>query len=233
EKRRYALLQAARDNEYVKKVHGGYLNVFMTAMGEDGDTWDLFRVVDGEFPEDDQLHDYDGFVVSGSTYDAFGREGWILRLCLLLQKLVAMKKRVLGVCFGHQVLCHALGGKVGRSGSGWDVGVRKITLNDDDKEGLTIIECHQDEVLELPKGGKLVAYSEKTGVEMFEYEDNVMGIQGHPEYTKDILEHLIDRLLSTKSIPETVGEKAKLQLVEAEADRKQWESICRNFLRGK
>lgn len=40
-----------------------------------------------------------------------------------------------------------------------------------------------------------MAWSNKTGIEMFRYGDHIMGIQGHPEYTKDILLHLIDRLL--------------------------------------
>lgn len=49
-------------------------------------------------------------------------------------------------------------------------------------------------------GAKILAHSEKTGVEMFTFGDNILGIQGHPEYTKDILDNLIDRLLSINSI---------------------------------
>lgn len=49
-------------------------------------------------------------------------------------------------------------------------------------------------------GAKILAHSEKTGVEMFTFGDNILGIQGHPEYTKDILDNLIDRLLSNNSI---------------------------------
>lgn len=48
---------------------------------------------------------------------------------------------------------------------------------------------------ELPPKAELIAWSEKTGVEMFKYGDHIMGIQGHPEYTKDILLNLIDRLV--------------------------------------
>lgn len=53
---------------------------------------------------------------------------------------------------------------------------------------------------ELPPQVEVVAWSEKTGVEMFKYGDHIMGIQGHPEYTKDILLHLIDRLLQRNYI---------------------------------
>lgn len=101
--KRYGLLLAARDSDYVKKVYGGYFNVFVAAFGEEGERWDLFRVVEGEFPDMNELHKYDGFVVSGSPYDAYGNDFWILKLCFLLQTLDAMEIKVLGICFGHQV----------------------------------------------------------------------------------------------------------------------------------
>lgn len=100
---RYAVLLAARDSEYVERVYGGYFNVFIAAFGEEGERWDLFRVVDDEFPDMSELYKYDGFVISGSPYDAYGNDYWILKLCFLLQTLDAMEKKVLGICFGHQV----------------------------------------------------------------------------------------------------------------------------------
>ncbi|OWM89978.1 hypothetical protein CDL15_Pgr012615 [Punica granatum] len=249
--KRYALLLAARDSDYVKKVYGGYFNVFVSAFAEEGERWDLFRVVEGEFPEMSELDKYDGFVVSGSPYDAYGNDYWILKLCFLLQTLYAMEKKVLGICFGHQVLCRALGGKVRKSYTGWDIGLRKVRivkgclLNDlmeldqQDEEtagipkSLAIIECHQDEVWEVPTGAEIIAFSEKTGIEMFVFGDHIMGIQGHPEYTKDILCNLIDRLLSNGCIEKGFAEDAKLALEMSEPDRKFWERICRNFLKGR
>ncbi|KAK6156666.1 hypothetical protein DH2020_010914 [Rehmannia glutinosa] len=246
--KRYAVLLAARDSEYVKKVYGGYFNVFVDALGDEGEKWDLFRVIEGDFPEMDELCNYEGFVISGSPHDAYGHEYWVLQLCFLLQTLFAMQKKVLGICFGCQVLCRALGGKVAKSYSGWDIGVRKVRLSEDfysygllsDDDGqdeiipptLSIIECHQDEVWEVPEGAQILASSDKTGVEMFTFGDYILGIQGHPEYTKDILDNLIDRLLSDNSIERGFGEEAKLQLMEAEPDRKYWEMICKGFLKG-
>ncbi|KAK2980216.1 hypothetical protein RJ640_017696 [Escallonia rubra] len=201
--KRFALLLAARDSDYVKKVYGGYFNVFVAAFGEEGERWDLFRVVDGEFPSMNELHNYDGFVVSGSPYDAYGDDSWILELCFLLQTLDAMQKKV---------LCRAFGGKVGKAYSGWDIGLRKVKIVKDSSPcsfldgldefppALSIIECHQDEVWEVPVGAEVIAFSEKTGVEMFTIGDNILGIQGHPEYTKDILNNLIDRLLTNDAI---------------------------------
>ncbi|XVF47854.1 hypothetical protein PTKIN_Ptkin03bG0143800 [Pterospermum kingtungense] len=239
--KRYALLQAARDSDYVIKVYGGYFNVYVGAFGEEGEKWDLFRVVDGEFPDMNELHKYDGFVVSGSPSDAYGNDYWILKLGFLLQTLDAMEKKVLGICFGHQVLCRSLGGKVGKACSGWDIGLRKVNIvkdvsvpcsfMDEIPSCLSIIECHQDEVWEVPMGAQVIAFSDKTGVEMFSIGQHILGIQGHPEYTKDILYNLIDRLLHNNSIEREFAEKAKVGLEIAEPDRKCWEKICRNFLK--
>ncbi|XP_059644485.1 gamma-glutamyl peptidase 5-like [Cornus florida] len=239
---RYAVLLAAKDSEYVEKVYGGYFNVFVEAFGEEGESWDLFRVIEGQFPEFDEIQNYSGFVVSGSPFDAFGNEHWILTLCSLLTTLNSMKKKVLGICFGHQVLCRALGGKVGRAWSGWDIGLRKVKLVKgisspftllNDMPSLSIIECHQDEVWEVPYGAKVIAFSNKTNVEMFAIGNHILGIQGHPEYTKDILFNLIDRLLNNNSVKSDFAEDAKIALESAEADNKSWQKICSSFLKGK
>lgn len=52
----------------------------------------------------------------------------------------------------------------------------------------------------MPLGAEVIAFSEKTRVEIFCLGDHILGIQGHPEYTKDILCNLIDRLLCSDSI---------------------------------
>ncbi|KAL5208352.1 hypothetical protein ABZP36_032787 [Zizania latifolia] len=243
--RRYALLLALNDSEYARKVYGGYGNVFVDALGVGGDRWDCFRVIDGEFPAAEELGRYDGFVVSGSPHDAYGDERWVLRLCSLLRTLHAMNKRLLGICFGHQVLCRALGGRVGKSRSGWDIGVKKVTILPHQFEGLelfgdldelpttaSVIEVHQDEVWEVPPRGRVLAYSDKTRVEMFAVGDHVLGVQGHPEYTKDILYNLIDRLIRSHVITRNIGEEARQTAEAGEPDRRFWTGLCKGFLRG-
>uniref|UniRef100_A0A9I9CXX2 Glutamine amidotransferase domain-containing protein n=1 Tax=Cucumis melo TaxID=3656 RepID=A0A9I9CXX2_CUCME len=169
EGKRYALLQAVKDSEYVKKMYGGYLNVFVAAFGDEGEKWDLIMVVDGVFPTMNELRDYDGFIITGSIYDAYGNESWILYLCFLLQTLDAMGKKLFGICFG--VLCRALRGKVGKAATGWDIGVRKVEMMGSSEwksveemgeipRSLFIIECHQDEVWEIPLGAQVICFSD-------------------------------------------------------------------------
>ncbi|XP_058190853.1 gamma-glutamyl peptidase 5-like [Rhododendron vialii] len=239
--KKYAVLLCAEDSDYVKKKYGGYFGVFVGMLAEEGETWDLYRVVAGEFPGDGEIAGYDGFVITGSCSDAHGPDPWISKLFNFLQKLDSLKKRVLGICFGHQILCRALGGKTGRATSGWDIGVRTVHLSPSSKliaslkipNFLSVIECHQDEVWELPPRAEVMASSNKTGIEMFKCGDHMMGIQGHPEYSTDILLHLIDRLLQRNFIAETYANELKANLEAREPDREALKKLCISFLKGR
>lgn len=113
------------------------------------------------------------------------------------------------------MLCRALGGKVGKAETGWDIGVRKVEIMETSEwkfveemgeipGSMFIIECHRDEVWEIPFGAKVIGFSDKTGVEVFAIGDHILGIQGHPEYSKDILYDLVDRLVHNDTIQVTI-----------------------------
>jgi GMP synthase-like glutamine amidotransferase len=117
------------------------------------------------------------------------------------------------------------------------------------------------QVWEAPLGAEVLASSDKTGVEMFCVGDHVLGIQGHPEYTADILLSLVDRLSSAQSItvsslsqscadtvncvlPElrsmchfarrmqvSFAEGVKRQLEATGPDREFWLTLCKSFLK--
>ncbi|KAG5023209.1 hypothetical protein AAZX31_07G168500 [Glycine max] len=241
-KKRFGVLMCAEDSEYVKKVYGGYSGVFVRMLAEEGETWDVYKVARGEFPDEDDLGLYDGFVITGSCSDAHGNDTWVSDLLNLLRKLDSINTKILGICFGHQILGRALGGKVTRSTTGWDLGVRTITLSPslrfalsslDLPSRLSIIECHRDEIRELPAKAEVIAWSDKTGIEMFRYGDHIMGIQGHPEYSKDILLHLIDRLIQRNYIIDAFGKQARERAALWEPDREAWKKLCVTFLKGR
>ncbi|OAY84928.1 hypothetical protein ACMD2_17910 [Ananas comosus] len=286
-RRRYAVLVCAEEEpEHVRRAHGGYFGVFAKLLGdhnngaeddgeeeeEEGEVWVAYRAARGELPQEEEEEGYDGFVVTGSCSDAHGDDPWITDLVRFLQKLIACRKKVLGICFGHQVparqnasssssssslwnanvrskhsyhatiLCRALGGKTGRAANGWDLGVTCIHPSHSTIKRLSalhipphlpVIECHRDEVWEVPPQAEVMASSEKTGVEMFRYGDHILGIQGHPEYTKDILLHLLDCLLQRKLIQSSHAEAAKASLEAQKPDREAWKRLCKEFLKGK
>ncbi|KAJ8768913.1 hypothetical protein K2173_023908 [Erythroxylum novogranatense] len=238
--KRYAVLLCLEDTEYVKKKYGGDFGLFVGMLSEAGERWEVYRVACGEFPADDVLESYDGFVITGSCNDAHGNDLWICKLIILLKKLDSMQKKILGICFGHQVLGRALGGTTGRAISGLDIGVTTIHFTPPKMfsslnipTSISVIECHQDEIRQLPPRAVVMAWSEKTGIEMFKCGDHIMGIQGHPEYNKDILLHLIGRLSERKLIVESFAEEVKASLVGKEPDLEVWRILCTNFLKGR
>lgn len=240
EGKKFAVLLCAEDSEYVKKKYGGYFGVFVRMLAEEGETWDFFRVADGDFPTDDEVGEFDGFVITGSCNDAHGNDLWICKLLNLLKKIDSRKKKILGICFGHQILGRSLGGTIERATAGWDIGVTAVNLSISKQFNslklpafLQVIECHRDEIRELPPKAEVMAWSNKTGIEMFKYGDHIMGIQGHPEYTKDILLHLIDRLLQRNLIEESIADVAKAKVEELEPDRELWKKLCISFLKGR
>ncbi|CAL9122720.1 unnamed protein product [Musa textilis] len=240
-RRKFAVLLCAEESEYVKKVYGGYFKVFVGLLGEEGETWDVYRAARRELPCMEDVGTYDGFVITGSCNDAHGDDQWINDLVSFLKALDSLKKKVLGVCFGHQILSRALGGKTGRAKKGWDIGVTcihpshstfKLLASLRIPSHLRVIECHRDEVWQLPPHAEVMACSEKTGVEMFRCGDHIMGIQGHPEYNKDILLHLVDRLLQRNLIQTCHAEAAKASLDAREPDQEAWKRLCKGFLKG-
>lgn len=238
--RKFAILLAGHASEYIRKSYGGVPSLFKNMLSVPGETWDVYRVVDGDFPSDDDLYKYEGFIITGSYADAHGSEQWVLRLCEVIQKAHRMKRKLLGICFGHQVLSRALGGKTGRAVHGWEVGLKKVTLTDAAHSkpyalalppSLSILEIHQDEIYTLPPGGEVLASSETTSIEIFAVGDRVLGIQGHPEFTKDISLDILDGYARKLKVPEEAISRARLTLKEGKPDREIFKQLCTSFMK--
>eukprot|EP01018_Ginkgo_biloba_P027451 Gb_28938 [translate_table: standard] len=153
--KRIAVFKTGYDNPYTETTYGGYGEMLANSLKEPGEIWDIFPVIDGKFPSEKELNEYGGFVITCSSTDAHENEEWILKLCDVLKYLYESEKKLLGICFGHQVLSRALGGKTGRSSVGWELGLKDVHLKSDLVHKfsglelppvLKVIESHQDQV---------------------------------------------------------------------------------------
>jgi len=197
---RIAILKTGRATPTTAERRGDYDVLIEHALAVPEDQWDSFDCEHGVFPED--LDAYDAFVLTGSKHSVTEDEPWIHRLFQVLRDIHERRRRILGICFGHQAVAMAMGGKAEKSRMGWELGIKNVFLTERSEayQGLTdapnplrIYQTHQDEVTELPPGAEHLAFSERTPYEMFAIGDNVLCLQGHPEYDEDVMRDLLER----------------------------------------
>ncbi|KAJ0984745.1 hypothetical protein J5N97_003101 [Dioscorea zingiberensis] len=241
--RRYAVLKAGHATGYIERIHGGFARMLERLLRDpdENERWDVYHVVDGDFSFLDETSDFDGFVITGSAADAHADDEWILRLRDAVQLLYLQKKRILGICFGHQIIARALGGETGRAAAGWELGVKKLSVDSakireiyglEFPSTIDVIESHRDQVSAVPPEAVVLASSEKTRIEMFAIGDQILGIQSHPEFSEDVVMDIIDGRLSRDSITIEVANEAIQSFEESNPDQEMMKSLCKTFLKG-
>lgn len=154
-----------------------------------------YDVQNNNFPTD--LNECDAYLITGSKTGVYDKKPWINSLTLFIQQANCEGVKLVGLCFGHQILAEALGGKVEKSDKGWGVGAmvsRPVEHADwmTDKLGaLCLLYSHQDQVTRLPDKAKVLFSSDFCEFSAFYIEKSVMAFQGHPEFTLDYCHRLM------------------------------------------
>ena len=133
---------------------------------------------------------------------------------------------MIGVCFGHQIIAQALGGKVEKFAGGWSVG---HVVYDLEGEPLAINAWHQDQVVEKPKEAEVIGATDFCAHAALAYGDRIWTIQPHPEYDHDFIEGLITHR-GKGVVPDAQLEAAKTRL-DAPLDRERVAQKMRDFFR--
>ncbi|HHH9110771.1 amidotransferase [Pseudomonas aeruginosa] len=158
--------------------------------------FEIYNVVKGCYPPDSKH--FDAYLVTGSKADAFGTDAWIQTLKIYLRERLDRGDKVLGVCFGHQLLALILGGKVERAKQGWGVGLhqyqveRKSSWMSPPADNLTLPVSHQDQVTQLPENATLLASSLFCPIASYCVGDQVLCFQAHPEFVQGYSKALLD-----------------------------------------
>lgn len=140
----------------------------------------------------------DGYVITGSRHSVYDPLPWIPPLVDFVGAVLAAGKRVIGVCFGHQLLAHHFGGEARRAETGWCVGVHAAEVRgveawmQPSAAGLRLISSHQDQVVRLPPGARQFAAGALCPQAGFVW-GNAMTLQGHPEFSRPYAEALLTR----------------------------------------
>lgn len=156
---------------------------------------DIFVARDGHYPADWSA--YDAVVLTGSRSDAFGDDDWVQTLRAHVQQRLAAQQKLVGICFGHQLIAHCLGAPVGRAPQGWGVGRNTYEwlgpAGVANAQGqINLLASHQDQVLALPEGATLLARNDHCPVAAYAVGDQVLCVQPHPEFDADYSGYLLD-----------------------------------------
>ncbi|APA12812.1 hypothetical protein SS1G_08257 [Sclerotinia sclerotiorum 1980 UF-70] len=148
-----------------------------------------------EYPSPSSI---DAILISGSRFTAFDSEPWIVKLVEFVRGLLEQGRvRVVGICFGHQIVGRAMGAKVQRNEKGWELSVTPVELTGKGKEifgleSLNIFQMHKDMVYEYPQEVEQLAYTEKCATQGMYIKGRLMTVQGHPEFTKEIVREVLE-----------------------------------------
>ncbi|KUI57493.1 hypothetical protein VP1G_04751 [Cytospora mali] len=145
------------------------------------------------------LHSIDAVLISGSKHSAYLDDEWILKLVDFTRKALATggRVKVVGVCFGHQIVGRALGVKVDRNVKGWEVSVTEIKLSEKGREifgsdTLKIHQMHRDIIFSNPEGAENLAENNICTTQGFVLPGKAITVQGHPEFTGDIVSEILE-----------------------------------------
>jgi GMP synthase-like glutamine amidotransferase len=165
---------------------GDYPDFFETLLAGRGLTFRRWAVLRNDFPKD--VHDCDGWLITGSRFGAYEDHPWIPPLEDFIRAAYGAHVPVVGVCFGHQIIAQAMGGRVEKFKGGWSVGP---TDYDFGGETVTLNAWHQDQVVEAPPGAQVVATTAFCENAALLYDDRMFTVQPHPEFRKDFVDGLI------------------------------------------
>lgn len=203
---RIGILQTGLAPEALAPAMGDYPDMFARLLDGHGFTFRTWKVVEEEFPSD--VHQADGWLITGSRHGVYEDHPWIPPLEQFIRDAFAARVPVVGICFGHQIVAQAMGGKVERYAGGWAVGA---TEYDFAGETLRLNAWHRDQVIEAPAGAKVIATNDFCTNAALLYEDRALTVQAHPEFRPEF----VDGLMKTRGkglVPDEVMAEAAARL---------------------
>ncbi len=191
------LLECDHVREDLLPIAGDYRQMFADLFNRHAPQLELvsFDVRNGEFPASTTA--CEAFVCTGSRFSAYDEDDWIQELKNFLRQLRDGDKPFVGICFGHQVMAEALGGKVEKAVQGWGIGVHSLNVIKQEswmlpeQSSCGIQYSHRDQVVRLPENSVLLGESAHCPVAMYRVGETMLGIQGHPEFPAAYVEALV------------------------------------------
>lgn len=139
---------------------------------------------------------FDRVIVTGSPSSVTERQPWMKGTARFVLGAAEQRVPVLGVCFGHQLIAAAIGGRVGPQPDGWEAGTveceltlagRRDSLFGGVPARFRVHAAHEESVLALPASAEVLAFNERTAIQAFRAGPFLQGVQFHPEMSASTL----------------------------------------------
>ncbi len=195
------ILQTGLVPEEMAADHGQYSDIFARFLEHHDFTHETWSVVSGDFPENADT--CDGWLITGSRHGAYEDWPWIPPLETLIRDIIAAKRPLIGVCFGHQIIAQALGGTVVQFDQGFATGPQVYDFPTGQK---TIHAWHGDQVISPPEGAETIARNDFCAHAALLYPGKAFTIQPHPEFEDGFIHGLLDHRASGTIPPEQIAQ---------------------------
>lgn len=149
---RIGILKCGQSPDVTRAEHGDYDDMFERLLAGRGFTFDRYHVEAMEFPE--SVHAADGWLITGSRHGVYEDHAFIPPLEDFIRAAFAADVPMVGVCFGHQIIAQAMGGRVVKHPEGWRVGAQDYVIGG---KPMVLNAWHQDQVVDLPPAPGLPA----------------------------------------------------------------------------
>jgi GMP synthase-like glutamine amidotransferase len=193
-----AILETGRPPDALVPTFGRYPEMFRRLLATEAPAYD---VTAGEYPA--SVSDHDAYLLTGSPNGVYDPLPWIAPLKDFLRAAQG-RARLVGICFGHQVMAEALGGRAGKSAKGWGVGLTDYPVVQrapwmDAAERVAVLASHQDQVTVQPPDTDVLMATPFTPFAALAWRDgSAISFQFHPEFdpafAKALIETRRDRL---------------------------------------
>jgi len=216
-KQSVTVLKAGSTHPEIADQHGDFEDWVAMGLGLRRSSID---VIDLQQHGSLDCHDADAIVITGAHEHITDGQPWVEHAAAWIRRMISDGVPVLGICYGHQLLAHSLGGEVDFHPGGREVGTVSVRVLPEGREDALLstlpsvfrAHCsHAQSVLELPEGAVRLAASESEAIQAFRFGPSAWGVQFHPEFTESVMVHYIER---QRSELEEQGLNADLLIAE-------------------
>lgn len=174
----------------------------------------VYMTIAGELPAD--IDEQDAYLITGSPLSVLDAHDFLHPLYEFIRACHAARKPLIGACFGHQAIAVALGGRVERATSGWNVGIDTTRFEGardylSPLADLNFYAFHEDQVTELPPEAERIGTSERCENAAFVIGDHILTTQMHPEFSRRFMEAVVDDCEALLGAPLYAATKRSLE----------------------